>query len=145
MFSPSPLAPRPSTLDPSRNNLGLCPLVVRGRPLRSRSLQKGFTLLESLVALAILAIALSAVVRATGAATNHVDAMRQRVLADWVAQNRLALHSGLGDWLPPGSQQGIAVQAGLKFIWQEKISATPDTRLYNPVHHNRGRPVSSPP
>ncbi len=92
---------------------------------QSRS-QRGFTLLESLVALAILAIALAAVLRATSASTNHVDALRQRLLADWVAQNRLALHAGRGDWLPIGAQHGVEVQAGLKFIWDEKISATPN-------------------
>ncbi|MFA6972666.1 MAG: type II secretion system minor pseudopilin GspI [Gallionella sp.] len=88
--------------------------------------QKGFTLLESLVALAILAIALAAVLRATSASTNHVDALRLRLMADWVAQNRLTLHAGRGDWLPVGSQQGDEVQAGLKFIWEEKISSTPN-------------------
>ncbi len=88
--------------------------------------QKGFTLLESLIALAILAIALAAVLRATGASTNHVDALRQRLLADWVAQNRLALHAGRGDWLPVGTQHGEESQAGLMFIWDEKISSTPN-------------------
>lgn len=88
--------------------------------------QKGFTLLESLVALAILAIALAAVLRATGASTNHVDALRQRLLADWVAQNRIALHAGRSDWLPVGSQQGEEAQAELKFIWQEEVSTTPN-------------------
>lgn len=92
---------------------------------RSRP-QSGFTLLESLIALAILAIALAAVLRATSASTSHVDALRLRLLADWVAQNRLALHAGRGDWLPVGAQQGVEVQAGLKFIWDEKISATPN-------------------
>lgn len=91
-----------------------------------RHSQRGFTLLESLVALAILAIALAAVLRATGASTNHVDALRQRLLADWVAQNRIALHAGRGDWLPVGSQQGEEVQAGLKLTWQETISSTPN-------------------
>lgn len=88
--------------------------------------QKGFTLLESLIALAILAIALAAVLRATGASTNHVDALRQRLLADWVAQNRLALHAGRGDWLPVGAQHGEESQAGLAFVWDEKISSTPN-------------------
>lgn len=94
--------------------------------LNPGSCQKGFTLLESLIALAILAIALAAVLRATGASTNHVDALRQRLLADWVAQDRLALHAGRGDWLPIGSQQGEASQAELTFIWDEKISSTPN-------------------
>lgn len=135
---------RSSILNPSRNNLGLSPLVARGinddmtdssslselscciRPLRSRSCQQGFTLLESLVALAILAIALAAVLRATGAGTNHVADLRQRLLADWVAQNRIALHAARGDWLPVGSQQGEETQAGIKFLWDEKISDTPN-------------------
>ncbi|MFA6921375.1 MAG: type II secretion system minor pseudopilin GspI [Gallionella sp.] len=91
-----------------------------------RSSQRGFTLLESLIALAILAIALTAVLRATSAGTSHVDALRQRLLADWVAQNRIALHTGRGDWLPVGSQQGEETQGGLKFIWQETISSTPN-------------------
>jgi len=88
--------------------------------------QGGFTLLESLVALAILAIAMAAVLRATGAGTSHVDALRVRVLADWVAQNRLALHAGRGDWLPAGTAQGEQTQAGMVFLWDEKISATPN-------------------
>lgn len=96
---------------------------MSGSELRS---QRGFTLLESLVALVILAIALAAVLRATGASTSHVDALRLRLLADWVAQNRIALHAGRGDWLPAGSLQGIDEQAGLKFIWQEEIRSTPN-------------------
>lgn len=88
--------------------------------------QSGFTLLESLVALAILAIALAAVLRATGASTSHVEALRVRLLADWVAQNRLALHAGRGDWLALGTQQGIETQAGIQFAWNEKISSTPN-------------------
>ena len=86
----------------------------------------GFTLLETLVALAILAIALAAVMRATGAGINHADAMRMRVLADWVAQNRLAQHAARGDFLPPGLQNGEETQAGIQLLWQEDISVTPN-------------------
>jgi len=86
----------------------------------------GFTLLETLVALAILAIALAAVMRATGAGINHAEAMRMRVLADWVAQNRLAQHAARGDFLPPGIQNGEEIQAGLRFKWKEDIGVTPN-------------------
>lgn len=87
---------------------------------------KGFTLLETLVALAILAIALAAVMRATGSGINHADAMRMRVLADWVAQNRLALHAARGDFLPPGIANGEEIQAGVQLAWKEDISVTPN-------------------
>lgn len=86
----------------------------------------GFTLLETLVALAILAIALAAVMRATGASTNNADALRMRIVADWVAQNRLAQHHALCDFLPPGIQNGEATQAGIRLLWKEEISATPN-------------------
>lgn len=88
--------------------------------------QQGFTLLESVIALAILAIALAAVLRATSSSISHVDALRYRLLADWIAQDRIALHTGRGDWLPVGQQQGEAVQAGIDYVWREDISATPN-------------------
>jgi general secretion pathway protein I len=90
---------------------------------------KGFTLLETLVALAILAIALAAVMRATGAGTNHAEAMRMRVLADWVAQNRLAQHAARGDFLPPGIQNGEETQAGIRLLWKEDIGVTPNPSM----------------
>ena len=92
-------------------------------PLR---LQRGFTLLESLVALAILVIALSAVLRAAGAETRHAEELRIRLLADWVAQNRLALRAAQGDWLAVGTQSGEETQAGILLQWREEISVTPN-------------------
>jgi general secretion pathway protein I len=86
----------------------------------------GFTLLETLVALAILAIALAAVLRATGAATNHAGDMRIRLLADWVAQNRLALHAARGDWIQVGIENGEETQAGVRLLWKEEIINTPN-------------------
>lgn len=95
-------------------------MYARNRP------NTGFTLLETLVALAILAIALAAVFRATGAATSHAGEMRIRLLADWVAQNRLALHAAQGDWLPVGTVSGQETQAGTTLAWREEISGTPN-------------------
>jgi len=93
---------------------------------QSQVVHKGFTLLETMVALAILAIALAAVMRATGASTNNAETMRMRVLADWVAQNRLAQHIARCDFLPPGIQNGEETQAGIRLIWKEDISVTPN-------------------
>lgn len=92
----------------------------------STAIPRGFTLLETLVALAILAIALAAILRVAGAETRHTEELRLRLLADWVAQNRLALHAARGDWISPGLQDGEETQAGIRLLWREEISATPN-------------------
>ena len=88
--------------------------------------ERGFTLLESLVALAIFAIALAAALRASGASTLHADEMRTRLLADWVAQNHMALQVARHEFPAPGMQQGAATEAGRRMLWREKVSETPN-------------------
>jgi general secretion pathway protein I len=85
----------------------------------------GFTLVEVLVALAIISIALLAALRAAGQGTTSVGELRSRVLAGWVAENVLAEHRAREDWLPPGIRRGVAQQAGVEFAWREEITATP--------------------
>ena len=94
--------------------------------MNNRKQNSGFTLLETLVALAILAIALAAIMRAAGGGINHADAMRKRVLADWVAQNRLAQHAARGEFLAVGVQNGEETQAGVRLLWKEEIGSTPN-------------------
>ena len=94
--------------------------------LGGRDRQSAFTLLELMVALAILAIALSAVMRAVGAATGNMDELRARTLAGWVADNRLAEHRALRHWLPIGRKEGRAEQGGMSFRWIEEVQATPN-------------------
>lgn len=89
----------------------------------------GFTLLELMVALAILAIALPAVMRAVGSATRQLDEVRLRTLAGWVADNRLAEHRARGDWLPVGRSEGRSEQGGLSFGWAEEVQATPNAQF----------------
>lgn len=90
---------------------------------------QGFTLLEVLVALAILAIAMAAVSRTASSSIQHVDALRTRVIAGWVAQNRLALHQARNDWPAPGVQTGEEKQAGQNYPWKEEIIATPNPTM----------------
>jgi general secretion pathway protein I len=82
--------------------------------------------LELMIALAILAIALTAVMRAVGAATTNVDELRERSLAGWIADNRLAEHRALGRWLPVGQTEGLVEQGGSSFRWTEEVEATPN-------------------
>ena len=87
---------------------------------------RGFTLIEVLVALAIVAIALMAALRAAGQGTNNVGELRSRLLAGWVAENLLAEHRARTDWLPPGMLRGTAREGGLDFAWREEVIATPN-------------------
>ncbi|MCC6195893.1 MAG: type II secretion system minor pseudopilin GspI [Burkholderiales bacterium] len=88
--------------------------------------RRGFTLVEILVALAILAIALTAGMRALTQATDTASALKARTLALWVAQNRLAAAQIATPWPALGSYHGEAVQAAASFTWQATVSATPN-------------------
>ena len=89
----------------------------------------GFTLLEVMVALAILALALGAGLRAGGVSVSNAGEIRQRQLADWVAQDRLQEHRARRDWLPVGSSSGETQQGGIRFRWEERISGTPNVQF----------------
>jgi general secretion pathway protein I len=86
----------------------------------------GFTLVEVLVALAIVSIALLSALRAAGQGTNNVAELRSRLLAGWVAENLLAEHRARAEWLPLGIRRGSARQGGLEFAWREEVIATPN-------------------
>ena len=92
----------------------------------SASLRVGFTLIEVLVALAIVSIALLAALRAAAQGTTNVGELRGRLLAGWVAENRLAEHRARSDWLPLGIQRGKEREGGIEFAWREEVIATPN-------------------
>jgi general secretion pathway protein I len=87
----------------------------------------GFTLVEVLVALAIVSVALLAALRAAGQGTTNVGELRSRLLAGWVAENRLSEHRARGDWLPLGMQRGREHEGGIEFAWREEVIATPNS------------------
>jgi general secretion pathway protein I len=87
---------------------------------------RGFTLIEVLVALAIVAVALSAGMRALAQSADGASSLKARTLALWVAENRLA-EAQLADPSPAaGTANGEEVQAGVTFAWRQTVSATPN-------------------
>ena len=89
----------------------------------------GFTLIEVLVALAIVSIALLAALRAAGQGTRSAEELRLRLIASWVAQDALAEHRARGDWLPLGIHRGVRRQAGEALVLREDVTALPDARF----------------
>ena len=90
------------------------------RPIR------GFTLVEVLVSLAILAVALGAVVRSASIADDGTLELKERLLATWIAQNRIAEYSARTLWPDVGTRAGNAEQGGVAFAWRESVTATPN-------------------
>jgi len=99
---------------------------------------RGFTLLEVLVALAVVAIALTAAVTAAGQDARNVALLRDRTLAHWVAMDRIAEAQLSDDWPGVGKSDGDTVMAGQEWHWTLAVSATDDNdvrRLDVEVRH----------
>lgn len=87
---------------------------------------RAFTLVEILVALALVAVALAAGMRALAQAADGAGTLKVRTLALWVAQDRLAQAQLTEPWPPLGERNGSAVQAGSAFVWRESVGTTPN-------------------
>lgn len=90
---------------------------------------KGFTLIEVMVALLIIAIGLGAIVDSAGNTTLHAAYLRQKTIAGWVAQNEIALYRAKRTWESATTRKGKATMANVEWSWQMKISKTDDPSL----------------
>jgi general secretion pathway protein I len=91
-----------------------------------RTRAPGFTLIEVLVALAIVAVALSAGMRALAQGADGASSLKARTLALWVAENRLA--RAQLDLSAQGAMaaSGTETQAGMALAWRQTIGTTPN-------------------
>ena len=94
-----------------------------------RSRAPGFTLIEILVALAVLAIALSAAAHSVGSAVDTTVALRERMLARWVAEDRMADLELRGEWPALDTREGDAEMGGRKFHWVQETGVTPVAKM----------------
>ena len=85
----------------------------------------GFTLLEVLVALAVVAIALGAAISGGGAQVENAAYLRDKTFAHWVAMNRLAAAELDPAAAAAGTSGGTAEMAGREWRWQLTVRETP--------------------
>lgn len=91
--------------------------------------QSGFTLLEVVVALAILAVALGALINASGKTATNLSHLRDKTIATWIADNRLAELYLAKLWPPTGTNTGPTEMADREWYWKVEVSATSDPDL----------------
>ena len=90
---------------------------------------RGFTLIEILVALAVLAIALTAAAHSVGSAVDTTVALRERMLARWVAEDRMADLELRQEWPALDTIEGDAEMGGRKFHWVQETGVTPVAKM----------------
>ena len=102
---------------------------------------QGFTLIEVLVALAIVAIGMAAVLEALTSSANTAVYLQDKTFAEWVALNRIATVRLSGSVPTAGTSNDEIDYAGQKWEWQQKVT---DTRISGMVQIQVDvRPASS--
>jgi len=90
---------------------------------------RGFTLLEVMVAMTILALTMGAVIRAVGGYTANQAYLRDRTLAAWVARNVLVEQQVNDAWPSVGELKGSAEMGGREWRWVGTVSQTDEQDL----------------
>ncbi|MCK4838928.1 MAG: type II secretion system minor pseudopilin GspI [Desulfobulbaceae bacterium] len=94
---------------------------------------KGFTLLELLVALAILSIVALTALKNNSSMIANASYLRDKTVAHWVAMNKAAELRLAGQLVVDDGQEGKTVMAERRWNWQVTGKATqdPDIQLVN--------------
>lgn len=91
--------------------------------------QRGFTLLEVMVALAILALTLGAMIQTGGASARNVAMLRDQTLASWVALNQVNEALLVREWPEPGIHSDTSLLANREWYWELRVIKTSDPEL----------------
>lgn len=94
--------------------------------MNSSNIQKGFTLLEVMVALAVIALGMAAVIKTVTTTTSNTIHLRDKTFAYWVAQNQIAEIELTTGNPKTGFTDGEEELAGMTWHWTRKIEGTED-------------------
>src|ERR1700741_5191378 len=90
----------------------------------STSRAGGFTLIEVVVALAIVAAGISAVFKTIGEPASSIDRLKDASFAAWIADNRLAEMRLTGQLPSVDETEGDVEFAGRRWHWTANVSQT---------------------
>ena len=92
--------------------------------MRSHRSDGGFTLVEVLVALAIVAIGMLAVFKVLGDTAHNVAQLRDRSFASWIADNRITEIRVSGEMPSVDETEGEIEFAGRQWHWVQNVATT---------------------
>lgn len=95
--------------------------MMRPRRNRPNYRARGFTLLEVLIALAIVALSAGALLGAVTSSASNVIYLKERTLAEWVALNRLTEIRMDQNMPSTGKRKGNSVMGGTRWEWEEEV------------------------
>ncbi len=102
--------------------------------MRSKSLplgmQIGFTLLEVMIALIIVALSLTAIAAAMGQMAKTANTLQERTYASWIAQNRITEIRLDQQQQEPSISNGTVEYANMEWSWRSVIEETGVPNLY---------------
>jgi len=89
----------------------------------------GFTLMEMLVAVGVLAIALGAIIGNAARYADSAAGLRDKSIALFVARNRMAELELSTTWPATGRSNEDVEMGGIKWVWRTEVKTTPDPNL----------------
>ena len=95
---------------------------------RADNPQQGFSLLELMMAVALLSLALIPLLVNQGSSSNNATILHERTLAFLIADNEV-LETVAKERIRTGSKSKMVMQGGIKFRVQRDISDGPDSKL----------------
>jgi len=95
------------------------------RHVRSRHAARGFTLLEVLIALAIVALSVGALLGTITSSASNIAYLRDKTMAEWVALDRLT-EIRIAQQMPDkGKRTGNSEMGGMRWQWEQEVTELP--------------------
>lgn len=94
-----------------------------------RRVERGFSLIEVMVALLIVAISLGGAIYTVGVAARNEATISNKTFARWVAMNHIAEEKIKHSFPKVGTSKGEEDMAGAKWKWSQKTLSTADKNV----------------